>query len=333
MHLRMVAMAMAVGSAAMLCAQPAVARDKRSNEDSRLEILRSNLSSGDPRAYCEAALTLQPRGFYPYCSGVTYPSTGHSFTVAAGVKTLPNSAPLWRQEGGQWISIGATAREAKLIGDAKAAIAQEPSHGCLQKGVEECIAFLTTRFLITTAKDSAFWDRSASASFDTEKNRGKVLYLQIVLPHTDLASYVQDWGWRDTSPQLDVVGIQAFVQDGVVKSIRMSGRYPILSDNPNDYQGSGFAALMGNLFPQCEVADETAFYQSFWAALVKPKRFTEDGDRWKVTGSGVSKSSTSLANDTVCGMEVGASTSAGQTFTDQGRHLYTFHEEVTFRLP
>lgn len=333
MPFRMVAMAMAVGSAAMLCTQPAVARDKRSKEEQRLEILHSSLSSDDPRAYCEAALTLQPNGFYPYCSGVTYPSTGHSFTVAAGIKTLPNSAPLWRQEDGQWINVGATAREAKLIGDAKAAIAQGPGQGCLGKGVEECIAFLATRFLITTAKDSPFWDRNDSASFNPEKSRSKLLYLQIVLPHTDLASYVKDWGWRDTSVRLDVVGFQAFIQDGVVESITMNGRYPILSDNPNDYQGSGFAAFMGNLFPQCEVADETAFYQSFWAALVKPKRFAEDGDRWRLTGSGVSKSSTSVANGTVCGMNVGASTSAGQTFTDQGRHLHTFHEEVTFRLP
>lgn len=280
---------------------PAAARDRKpSKEERRVEQLRASLDSRSPATYCEAALTFRPNGFFPYCSPITYPETQHSFTLKAGVQAQKSVLVEMRQEGDRLISAKATALEKALIDESKSA----SGDGCLGQSPAACIGYLASRFFVTTAADIPFYDWSSQASFDPEKSRRRRLTLQIILPHTDTRSYVKDFGFSDSSPPLDVAGISASVVDGNIESLSFSGRYPILSENPADYQGSGFAAFMANVLPSCRVADEGEFYRSFWASLVKPQHFTESSGKWRFTDNGVSKSYTSSAYGTLCDLRV-----------------------------
>ncbi|WP_147276295.1 hypothetical protein [Sphingomonas aracearum] len=317
----------------MICAVSvgtAAARDRKpSKEERRVEQLRISLESKSPAAYCEAALTFRPNGFYPYCSPITYPQTQHSFTLNAGVQAQKSVLVEMRQEGDRSISAKATFVEKALIDESKATNGE----GCLGQSPAACISYLAANLFMTTAADIPFYDWSSQASFDPEKTRRRNLTLQIVLPHTDSRSYVKDFGFRDTSPPLDVVGISASVVEDKVESISFSGRFPILSDNPADYQGSGFANFMATVLPSCRSADEGEFYRAFWVALVKPREFATNSGKWRFTDNGVSKSYSSSAYGNLCGLKVSSFSSTGRTITDTGQDLSGSSQEVTFRLP
>lgn len=310
---------------------PASAKSKEAKAQERLKILHTNLSSNDPKIYCEAVLTLQPKGFYPYCSAISYPAFARSsFTVAAGVNKVNGSFAGWKTEGGVVINKGATAREARLIRDAKAA--SPSTEGCLGQTIESCISFLASRFLLTTAGDIAFFDMETQASFDEQRNRDRRANLQIILPHTDTKAYPEDWGFNDRSPVSDVVGLSAYTVDGIVQSITMEGRYPILSGNPADYLGSGFAQFLTAAFPRCPVESEEEFYRSFWSALVEPASFSKNSGKWQATNSGLSKSSSSSASGIFCGMKVRSLSMFGKSISDEGRTSSFASKEVTFML-
>lgn len=138
---------------------------------------------------------------------------------------------------------------------------------------------------------------------------------------------------RDVEPIDDALMVAASVVDGKVESISFSGRYPILSDNPGDYQGTGFADFMATVLPSCRTADEGEFYRNFWAALVKPREFTANSGKWRFTDNGVSKSYASSAYGSLCGLSVSSFSSTGRTITDTGRDLSGSSQEVTFRFP
>ncbi|MFS0851825.1 hypothetical protein AB3M93_20545 [Novosphingobium panipatense] len=313
-----------------VAAGPATAKERKpTKEERRIEQLRTSLESKVPAVYCEAALTFRSNGFFPYCSPVTYPQTQHSFTLNAGIQAQKSVLVEMRQEGDRSISAKATSVEKALIDESKTTSGE----GCLGQSPAACISYLATRLFVTTAADIPFYDWSSQASFDPDKARRRNLTLQIVLPHTDAKSYVKDFGFRDTSPPLDIVGISASVVDGKVESISFSGRYPILSDNPADYQGSGFADFMGTVLPSCRATDEGEFYRTFWAALVKPREFSENSGKWRFTDNGVSKSYSSSAYGNLCGLKVSSFSSTGRTITDTGQSLSGSSQEVTFRLP
>lgn len=313
--------------------QGAIARDKKpTKEERRIEQMRVNLQSKAPGEYCEAVYTFRPNGFYPYCSPVTYPETQHSFTALAGVQAQKSTLVEMRLEGDRTISSKATALEKKLIDDAAASSGTE-GQPCLGQSPANCIAYLAARFLVTTAADIPFYDWSNQASFDPDKARNKRLTLQVLVPHTDSKSYVKDYGWRDTSPPLDVVGVSAYVVNGRIEAVTLSGRYPILSENPNDYSGSGFAPFVKALFPSCQFADDDEFYRSFWNALVKPQQFSESSGKWRATSNGISKSYSSSAYGQICGLKVDAFSSTGRSITDSGQSLSGSTKQVTFRTP
>lgn len=308
---------------------PAIARDKRpTKEERRIEQLKFSLESKIPATYCEAALIFRPNGFFPYCSAVTYPESVHSFTLAAGVQAQRSSLTEMRQEGDRSISAKATSLEKALIDESKTINGQ----GCLGRSAAECISYLAAQFFVTTAADIPFYDWTSQASFDPDKARRRNLKVQIVLPHTDTRSYVKEFGFSDTSSRFDIVGISAHVVDGKIEAISFSGRYPILSDIPADYQGSGFANFIGLVLPACRTADEGEFYRAFWAALVKPQKFSKNNGKWRFTDNGVSKSYASSADGTLCGLKVSSFSATGRTITDKGRSLSGSSKEVTFRL-
>lgn len=326
---------LAIAIVAALVASPADSREpKKTKEERRLEQLRAKLGSKDPNVYCEAVLTLRPAdGFYPYCSAISYPSVRHSFTARAGIAAQTSILAEWRLEGDRRIPNRATALEKQLIDDAHIEIASGVGTGCLGRAPASCIGFLASRFLVTTASDMPFYDRRETLSFDPEKNRNKMLDLQILLPRTDMKSDVKGSGYSEKSPAFDVVGLGMYVVDGRILSLQLSGRYPILSDNPDDYRGTGFAAFVGTLFPKCKENEEDEFYRKFWAALVKPQQFSKDSGKWRFTQSGVTKSYLSYARGELCDMRVESSTSTSSGFTDEGRRIGGSTRQVTFRLP
>jgi hypothetical protein len=308
----------------------AVAGDKKpSRAELRLEQLRASLETKSPETYCEAALTFRVKGFFPYCSPITYPQTQHSFTLDAGIQAQKSDLVEMRQEGDRLISAKATSVEKALIDESKAINEKE----CLGESPARCIAYLAARFFVTTAADIPFYDWGSQSSFDPDKARRKILNVQIVLSHTDARSYVKDFGFNDTSPQFDIVGLSAHVVDGIIESLSFSGRYPILSDDPVDYQGSGFADFIATVLPSCRTANESEFYRSFWTALVKPRSSSENNGKWRFTDSGVSKSYAASAYGNLCGLKVSSFSSSGQTITDAGQDLSGSTDEVTFRLP
>jgi len=316
-----------------LSSQGAYGRDKKpTKEERRVEQMRVNLQSRSPVEYCEAVYTFRSNGFYPYCSPVTYPETQHSFTALAGAQAQKSTIVEMRMEGDRVISSKATALEKKLIDDVATTTAPS-GQPCLSQSPANCIAYLAAHFLVTTAADIPFYDWSSQASFDPDKARKKRLTIQVLVPHTDSASYVKDYGWRDTSPPLDVVGVSAYVVDGRIEAVTLSGRYPILSENPTDYSGSGFAAFVKALFPSCQFANDDEFYRSFWTALVKPQQFSESSGKWRATSNGISKSYSSSADGQICGLKVDAYSSTGRSITDSGQSLSGSTKQVTFRLP
>lgn len=306
---------------------------KPSKEERRQEKLRADLESADPLSYCEAVLTFRPRGFYPYCSGSTYPQVQHSFTANAALQAFKGVTVEWRQEGERRIPIDAGQAEKMLIDSVKSQAGPVADLGCLNQQPAACIQYLASRFLVSTAPGIPFYDWRSQASFDPEKSHRKMLEVQLLLPHTDSKSFVRDFGWNDTSTAFDAVSISSFVVDGKIESLTISGRYPILSDNPLDYEGSNFAGFMKSLFSSCDTENETEFYKAFWRALVKPMSYSKDNGKWRVNSSGLSKSYTGSSEGEICGLRVSSLSASGQNLTEEGKLLRGSTTQITFRLP
>ena len=310
---------------------PVVAKERPSKNERTLAQARIQMSSKIPVEYCPGVMIFKPNGFFPYCSAASVPELRYSFTAAAAAQALKSVIVSWRQEGDRTIPDGAGRAEKELIDQVSVAKAQ--ASGCLGDSPAGCIAFLADRFLVTTAPDTPFYDWRDMASFDPEQARRKILKFQLVLPHTDIASHVEEFGWRDGSPRYDVVAVHAFVVDSIIRSIEISGRYPILSDNPNDYKDSGLSQFLQTFFPQCIGLEEQEFYQMYWKNLVKGQRYSENNGKWRASSSGVSKNYIASSDGALCGLRVSSTSVTGQTISDEGRTLRGSTKALTFRLP
>lgn len=310
-----------------------VVEAKSRKEERREQQLRAGLEEPDPRAYCPGFLHYLEKGFFPYCSPATYPESTHSFTARAAQNSLTGVLAEWQSVDGRVIQARAASGEGALIEDVSRTPPSDLPNGCLGATPATCIAFLSARFPVTTAVDIPFYEWRDMASFDEDKGRRKSLKLQLVLPHTDMNSYVKDGTFDDRTARFDVAGLSAYVVDGIIESVSLSGRYPILSDNPNDYAGSGFHQFMIQIFPSCAGGDDQTFYREVWANLVANEKFSESNGRWRATNNGISKSYSSWSSGELCGLNVGASRNSGRSITDEGRMLSGSSKEIRFTLP
>jgi hypothetical protein len=320
--------------------------------------LERNLTSGDPHEYCAAAMTLEQKGFFPYCSPLAFPMAyGHAFSANHAIYTLDSRTrrEVWRTVGDRKIHPDATDREYDFIKEVIQARPTNSEAGCLGQSASNCIAYLSSRFLVTTRMDYPFFDNRRRASFDTDKPDSKSLDLHILLPHTDKGAYPKtEWysnlpasykeafpkidglgdryGNEDRSKIFDTVKLYIYLENNQVKSVEIDGRFPILSENPNDYEGSGFAAFLQGLFPTCptDVAD-VDFYKSFWTALVKTQRLGEGSGKWRTDGDGVSQYTAFQGRGEFCKLKADALRMSGTSYRgESGRRTFS-GRSITFR--
>lgn len=300
--------------------QPAIAA-KKDKAALALAQLEAGLTSKDPKVYCRSALNLNVKGFFPYCS-TEYTGTVSEFSkldANQAVTASRYSTQNWRQDGDRLIAQFATSLERQLIDDVHQQMADGEPESCLGQSATTCIAFLSERFLVTTEMRS-FYQSDASLSFDSSKNTPRLTTISLLFPEGG-GPFLSEkpWDLHNAGRTYSVVAVQLYFPKGRVEKLTVSGKYPILSENPLDYQGKGFATFLQNLMPNCSLGDESEFYRDSWSSFVKPARGSRGDGEWHSSGDGIVRGWSSHAQGELCGKRVSAKTSLATGYSARGK--------------
>lgn len=250
-------------------------------------------------ASCVAAAKLD---WEPFAAELSKAAQAIGLSVAEG--TIPQRA---RAEEGDLIEAVQNRLKAPAAGE------------CIGRSLVDCISFLASRMPVTSSSTKPFLTLVGANSFEPSADNPGAVDLQVIVPGEGSRNLAKTSGPGDRSAVFDVVGLHIFTKSGRVISVELSGRFPILASDPDQYAGTGFASFMGEVFPQCAGPDEMSFYRAVWENLVKSAVASPDNGRWHFTETGVAKGYSSLGTGTLCGLSASAYAGVSQGFTDGGR--------------